>query len=289
MGEWENGHCRCVGGSCGAESRPGVGAGDRVDRQREPAEACAGRGGRRSRLRAPVRRGRGGLGRRRAAARLRLRALAGRRRTIRFGASRSLRTLAIRSGSSARSSRTPTTAACRASRGWSTRCSPATRWRASSPRPRSSGRRRACSIWKPKSVMKRMKDKAFARAVSRDDLPARCRGTGPAARRSTSPTSSGSCGRRRTRSGCGEALSRTGDTGEFRQVPNFAVRRALIRPRHGRDGYPDAPRRPLTRGRVARRGERRLRAPTGRCATSRRRSARGPSACSGRTAPARAR
>ena len=58
----------------------------------------------------------------------------------------------------------------RASRGWSTRCTPATRCPASSPPRRWCGRRRACSTSRPPSVVKRMKDKAFARAVSRDDL-----------------------------------------------------------------------------------------------------------------------
>ena len=38
------------------------------------------------------------------------------------------------------------------------------------------------------SVIKKMKDKAFARAVSRDDLRAGRRGAGPAARRHMSPT-----------------------------------------------------------------------------------------------------
>ena len=52
-----------------------LGADDRIHAGREPAEAHAGRRGRRARLCAPVRRGRRRLGRRRAAARLRLRAV----------------------------------------------------------------------------------------------------------------------------------------------------------------------------------------------------------------------
>ena len=61
-------------------------------------------------------------------------------------------------------------AASRARAGSRRRSLPATRWRASSPRPRSCGRRRACSTSRPSSVIKRMKDKAFARAVPREDL-----------------------------------------------------------------------------------------------------------------------
>ncbi len=61
-------------------------------------------------------------------------------------------------------------AACRARAGSRRRCLPATRWPASSPPPRWCGRRRASSTSKLASVIKRMKDKAFARAVSREDL-----------------------------------------------------------------------------------------------------------------------
>ena len=62
--------------------------------------------------------------------------------------------------------------------GWSTRCSPATRWPGSSPPPRWCGRAKSVLDLEASSVMKRMKDKAFARAVSRDDLRAGGRGAG---------------------------------------------------------------------------------------------------------------
>ena len=66
----------------------------------------------------------------------------------------------------------PRRPASRANRRSRRRCLPATRWRASSPRPRSCGRARACSTSRPSSVIKRMKDKAFARAVPREHLKA---------------------------------------------------------------------------------------------------------------------
>ena len=43
-------------------------------------------------------------------------------------------------------------------------------WPASSPLAPTSGPRRASSISKPAPVKKRMKDKAFARGVSREDI-----------------------------------------------------------------------------------------------------------------------
>ena len=52
------------------------------------------------------------------------------------------------------------------------------------------------------SVKKRMKDKAFARAVSREDLERGRRAASACPLESTSPTSSSPCGRRPTCWGC---------------------------------------------------------------------------------------
>ena len=55
---------------------------------------------------------------------------------------------------------------------WRRPCLRATRWPASSPPPRWCGRSKSVLDLEAASVIKRMKDKAFARAVSRDDLRA---------------------------------------------------------------------------------------------------------------------
>ena len=120
---------------------------------------------------APAGRQRRGVGRRGAAPRLRLRALSDARRPPEQG----LRAPAVarlsRVGDAghpvARLARSPASSPRRRSR---RRWWRATRWPASSPPPRWCGRARACSTSRPASVIKRMKDKAFARAVPRDHL-----------------------------------------------------------------------------------------------------------------------
>ena len=58
------------------------------------------------------------------------------------------------------------------------RCSPAMNWPDSSPPAPTSSRAGAFAKWRSKSVRKKLKDKAFARSVNRDDILNGAAGTG---------------------------------------------------------------------------------------------------------------
>ena len=159
---------------------------DRVDAEREPAETCAGGRGRGARLRAHVRRERRGLGHRRTAARFRLRALSDggrssvsrvrelRRRGYPEWVMRAILSHADYRACRARRRLEKTLFACDEMAGFVTA--------AALVRPSKS----VLDLEAP-SVIKRMKDKAFARAVSREDLR-RAPRSSACRSRSTSPT-----------------------------------------------------------------------------------------------------
>ena len=155
-----------------------------------------------------------------APARFRLRAIPGTRRIIHSRARKFCASGATPSSSFGRFCRTASIPARRASRGSSTRSLPATRWpgfvtAAALVRPSKSVR-----DLEPASVVKRMKDKAFARGVSRDDFAGAPSELGIPLEEHIANVIA-SCGSGRTRSGCRARF--TSHSGTERDLPFLRI------------------------------------------------------------------